>query len=194
MSINKGSSQSFERKMTPSFSSSSQNKGNSSRKIKGLAPKNDASPQAADPLYGHTLYNHLEGNFHLSNKKALFYNMKTLCEWKSEDVFDYLPHTFHIKDGVLDKEFARFEKYFRELQLSLSADDGSEAKVNNTWIVKPGENTNRGSGIQYCVEFAQIKEIVSKCVYLPNGKTRSYIIQKYLDKPFLYNKRKFDIR
>jgi tubulin monoglycylase TTLL3/8 len=28
---------------------------------------------------------------------------------------------------------------------------------------------------------------------MPNGKQRSYIIQKYL-MPFLYNKRKFDIR
>lgn len=59
---------SFERKLTPSFSTSSQNKGNSSRKIKGLTSKNGTSSMSSDPLYDHTLYNHLEGNFHLSNK------------------------------------------------------------------------------------------------------------------------------
>lgn len=119
--------------------------------------------------------------------------MKALWEWKGEDVFDYLPQTFHIKDGIMDKEFIRFEKHFRELDQSLN-EENADSKMNNTWIVKPGENTNRGSGIQYWKEFSQIKEIISKWVYLPNGKTRSYIIQKYLDNPFLYNKRKFDIR
>jgi len=39
---------------------------------------------------------------------------------------------------------------------------GSPKKVHNTWIVKPGENTNRGSGIQYCKDIEQVKEIVSK--------------------------------
>jgi len=28
------------------------------------------------------------------------------------------------------------------------------------WIVKPGENTNRGCGIQVCRELPQIKEII----------------------------------
>ena len=30
--------------------------------------------------------------------------------------------------------------------------------------------------------------------YRSNGKQRTYIIQEYLDRPFLYKKRKFDIR
>ena len=42
------------------------------------------------------MYNHLEDNFHLSNKKALFYNMKYYCEASNENVFDYIPVTFHI--------------------------------------------------------------------------------------------------
>jgi len=53
---------------------------------------------------------------------------------------------------------------------------GSPKKVHNTWIVKPGENTNRGSGIQYCKDIEQVKEIVSKAKRLANGEKRSYIV------------------
>ncbi len=60
-------------------------------------------------------YNHLECNYHLSNKKALFYNMKQMCDWKGEDVFQYLPLTFHVKDGLEDAEWGRFELYYDEL-------------------------------------------------------------------------------
>ena len=58
--------------------------------------------------------------------------------------------------------------------------------------MKPGENTNRGCGIQVCRELSQIKSIVSNQII--NGKKRSYIIQKYCEKPLLYKQRKFDIR
>jgi glutathione synthase/RimK-type ligase-like ATP-grasp enzyme len=62
------------------------------------------------------------------------------------------------------------------------------------WIVKPGENTNRGSGITVCKDFDQIKSIIENKVILKDDKLRSYIVQKYLERPLLINKRKFDIR
>ncbi|CAI2368766.1 unnamed protein product [Moneuplotes crassus] len=155
-------------------------------------PTNVLTQIETSSLHEDTIYNHLEGNFHLSNKKALFYNMKALCDWNEEDVFEYLPVTFHIKEGLFDAEFSKFEQYYHSLQDKLK---DSKRKYHNTWIIKPGENTNRGCGIQYCTDFEDIKRIIGKKVCFPStGSTRSYIIQKYLDNPFLYNKRKFDIR
>lgn len=61
------------------------------------------------------------------------------------------------------------------------------------WIIKPGENTNRGCGITVCRELQQIRQIISNLQGV-NGKQRSYIIQKYCEKPLLYKSRKFDIR
>lgn len=51
------------------------------------------------------LYNKVEDNFHLNNKKALFLNMKNYYEAMEQDVFDNLPVTFHVKTGLDDAEF-----------------------------------------------------------------------------------------
>ena len=60
------------------------------------------------------LYNKLEDNFHLSNKKALFLNMKNYYEATGKDVFTALPVTFHIKEGLDDIEFFRFKNYYEK--------------------------------------------------------------------------------
>ena len=48
------------------------------------------------------MYNKLENNFHLSNKCALFYNMKRYYEAINKDPFDVIPLTFHVKIGLDD--------------------------------------------------------------------------------------------
>lgn len=62
------------------------------------------------------------------------------------------------------------------------------------WIVKPGENSNRGFGITIYSDFDKIKQFVESEISGSNNSKKTLIIQKYIDKPFLYNKRKFDIR
>jgi hypothetical protein len=59
------------------------------------------------------------------------------------DPLHALPVTFHIKSGLEDPEFIRFKAYFEELVQDKS----------NIWIVKPGENTNRGQGISVSNNF-----------------------------------------
>ena len=51
------------------------------------------------------LYNKLEDNFHLSNKKAMFLNIRLYYEAMGKDVFNAVPMTFHIKEGLEDAEF-----------------------------------------------------------------------------------------
>lgn len=135
--------------------------------------------------------NHMENNFHLSNKKAIYYNMKIYYEATNQQTFKFIPLTYHVREGLSDRSFAKFEEVYNN-------PDKSECLANypamgkSLWIVKPGENTNRGCGITVCKDLAQIRQIVSNNVV--NGKKRSYIIQKYCERPLLYKGRKFDIR
>ena len=101
---------------------------------------------------------------------------------------------FHIKEGLNDPTFHKFETLFHDAQ------DNSKKTIlddlpkfgKNLWIVKPGENTNRGCGIQVSKDLDHIKSLVQNTNV--NGCRRSYIIQKYIEKPLLYKNRKFDIR
>jgi hypothetical protein len=61
----------------------------------------------------------------------------------------------------------------------------------NIWIIKPGENTNRGVGIQVAQKFDEIKDIIQDST---TGNRRTCIVQKYIHNPLLINRRKFDIR
>ena len=63
----------------------------------------------------------------------------------------------------------------------------------NLWILKPGENTNRGTGISILSNVEDIKKEL-KNNPCPNTGPHTFILQRYIEKPFLINKRKFDIR
>lgn len=108
-----------------------------------------------------------------------------------ENPFDFIPLTYHIQEGSIDPQFELFNKQYIEFQ---EQDEGKGKKLQNIWIVKPGENTNRGNGITVCNNFDQIINLVDSNIKLSNGKKRSYIVQKYMENPLLINKRKFDIR
>ena len=58
----------------------------------------------------------MEHNYHLSNKKALFWNMCQYYKTLGKDPFEHLPLTFHIEKGLIDKEFIHFRQYFFELK------------------------------------------------------------------------------
>jgi hypothetical protein len=60
--------------------------------------------------------------------------------------------------------------------------------------VKPGENTNRGCGIEVSDDLNKIGVLVSEKAAHNDGKPKTYIIQEYISAPLLYRKRKFDIR
>lgn len=62
----------------------------------------------------------------------------------------------------------------------------------NAWIIKPGEDTNRGCGIQVSNNLSEIQDILGE--ELAKRTSRTMIVQKYIEKPLLVNGRKFDIR
>ena len=139
-------------------------------------------------------YSKMENNYHLSNKKAIFYNMKVYYEAIGKEYHHYLPLTFHIKEGLNDPQFLKFEQLYHDAQEANKPTilDQFPKFGKTLWIVKPGENTNRGCGIQVSRDIDHIKSLVQNTNV--NGNRRSYIIQKYIEKPLLYKNRKFDIR
>ena len=141
--------------------------------------------------------NHIEDNFHLANKKALLVNMKSYFPTINEDVFRYLPLTFHIKNGLEDEEYKRFLECYKQREKEIQeqeTEDKSKStkKARNIWIVKPGEDTNKGKGISLVNDLNEIKDLISGTK--TTKASRTLLIQLYLDRPLLYNKRKFDIR
>jgi len=175
------------------------------------------------------LYNRLEQNKQLTNKKGLFVNMRRYYEMLGQDPFKVLPLTFHTTKGIHDPDFKKFKDYYTNLDAHIkrkederkkavkkfkedykkkraerddSSSDSEEEKElekikqqyktpKQTWIVKPGENTNCGQGISVVKSLKEVQSLIG------NGKgsgERTYIIQKYIDYPLLVHKRKFDFR
>ena len=57
------------------------------------------------------------------------------------------------------------------------------------WVVKPS-SLNRGRKIGI---FKHLKNI-QDYIFASNSSVRDWVVQKYIEKPLLYNGRKFDIR
>ena len=123
------------------------------------------------------ILNKLEHNFNLSDKKSLYKNMKEYYFSVGENVFEYLPLTFYI-----DSKGGEFGEFLQTAQKA----------PNQLWIVKPGENTNRGNGI---IITNKIDTVISEVSSVFKAQVlNSFVVQKYIEKPFLINKRKFDLR
>lgn len=139
-----------------------------------LMQKLETSPYLSSNL---KLCNKLEENEQIASKKLLFSNMKAFYSQINKNIFQVVPVTFHVK-SINDPDFLEFENYFK-----------SASESNNIWIVKPGENTNRGKGISVAASLSEIRALVKE-----KSSSHTCIIQKYIERPLLINKRKFDIR
>ena len=78
--------------------------------------------------------NHIPRNNCIGSKKNLFKSLYNYYKHYKIDPFEYIPKTYSIKNAE-DPEFKRFLKQY-------------ENYPDKVWIVKPGENTNRGNGIK----------------------------------------------
>lgn len=75
------------------------------------------------------VYAKLENNFHLSNKYALFYNMRRYYNAVGRDPFIVLPVTFHVKKGVKDPVFFQFLDYFNGIEAQKKRAAKNEARL-----------------------------------------------------------------
>jgi tubulin---tyrosine ligase len=109
-----------------------------------------------------------------------------MCNYYTKLGFDpfevAIPLTFHIKSQN-DPEYGKFILKFNKL---------AKEAHSNIWIVKPGENSNRGCGIEVADTLSEIKGLIN--ANAKSNGNRTSIVQLYIDKPLLISGRKFDVR
>ena len=140
----------------------------------------DNLPTSQQRIPFNSIYNKIEANHNLSDKKDLFLNLESYYKSIGVDSSENIPLTFLIEGGKESDSFNKFRQYYNLLS--------SSPEEDNKWILKPGENSNRGQNIMVWQDIAQIE------AYVETGTRSWYIIQKYIHNPLLINKRKFDIR
>jgi len=107
----------------------------------------------------------MEDNFHLANKKGLLMNLKEYYRLKSgraSCVFEakVFPKTFLIRSN---DTHTYGKDDLNELKLYL------QENPETYWIVKPGEDSNRGAGITLCENPKQLMELVRNVIRNDNG-------------------------
>ena len=73
------------------------------------------------------IYNRLEGNSNISNKKQLFLNLMEFYKMTNQDPQENIPLTFLVKGGPKDESYEEFLKY-ASLDLSSTKTD-SEGSI-----------------------------------------------------------------
>ncbi|KAL4426888.1 hypothetical protein ABPG74_008812 [Tetrahymena malaccensis] len=140
--------------------------------------------------------NHFENNQSLTTKsdmiKALnnHYRKNSEAQKGGYNVFHSIPATYVLIVGVNGNDQRDFQIKFNEISKSNFKRCTLPEKhcSNNIWILKP-DNMSQGKGIEI---FQSLKAILSFLHYKPAFS--KWVIQKYIERPLLYNGRKFDLR
>ena len=127
--------------------------------------------------------NHFENHFELTDKKNLYRNLSQYCSESSLNINDLVPKTFFIElrkpEGKSQmKHFVCYFKIYCKGKRTL-------------WIFKPS-GLNRGQGIRVFSKLSVFKEVIKEV--MKAKECDSVVVQKYIENPLLYNKRKFDVR
>ena len=134
------------------------------------------------------VFNHFEHIKWISTKTGLIDTLKEYYENNPEaakigyEVFDTTPTTFIADPNDKSWKLIKSLGNYKELHMH------PKQWVKNLWLVKP-EDLNRGRGIQI---FDRPREIIN---FISSSDPKNkFVVQKYIERPLLYNKRKFDIR
>ena len=83
------------------------------------APNLTSNNDNQEIMFQTKIYNRLEDNFHLSNKKALFWNMNEYYKSVNKSPWNALPITFHIENGLNDVEYIRFLNFHQRIEFEI---------------------------------------------------------------------------
>lgn len=158
--------------------------------------------------------NHFEGHFELSNKLNLFLNLQRYCERRELNILEFMPLTFSIEfDSTrFHAQYTAFTSFFKALadnkkpnKDKLAVLPATHSCGQNVWILKPS-GFNRGRGIYVFSSLEELKAILDEYheaarAHPKSEKTKQtklpslqFVIQKYIERPFLIHSRKFDMR
>ena len=81
--------------------------------------------------------------------KDLFLNLEAYYKITEENLQDCIPATFLIKNGYEDESFVNFLNKTKLSSRQMIVPNINELQSEKDyWIIKPGENSNRGQGIE----------------------------------------------
>ena len=144
----------------------------------------------------HIVINHLDNIKSISTKDKLIHSLRKFYTHSPGAVaahyslHDTTPTTFIVQSNCYDTDFTAFVQRFNELALKNYTKERMPPKhcEKNMWLVKPcGQNQGRGIEI-----FSSVPEI--RKFLLSKPSLTAWIVQKYIERPMLYNGRKLDIR
>ena len=116
-------------------------------------------------------YNHYPTTFQLGRKDNLYKHIKYYKKFFPE-LYNFIPSTY-----ILPSDGKNFEYDFKKYRKAI-------------WIVKP-VNMSRGRGVHILKDEAEFKFLFKKS---KNLNISQYLISRYIDKPHLINKKKYDLR
>ena len=141
--------------------------------------------------------NHFESTRGITTKTGLirtlqnYYANHEAAKEAGYTVFDTTPTTFIISKVSDEDQINLLMHRYKEIARGGSQRERVPVKhcQQNMWLVKPA-SLNQGRGIEI---FRNMRDI-SEFIYSKNPQTKSWVVQKYVEHPFLFNGRKFDIR
>jgi hypothetical protein len=141
------------------------------------------------------LVNHFSAIRCLTSKTGLLRSLVSFYSAAGLDPFEFTPTTFIVKNARFSQrgdgtEFSAFLQRFKEISSGQYDKEKLPAKhcTKNMWIVKPAF-LNQGRGIQVFSEVSKIKQHLHN---VPDDE--EWLVQKYIERPFLVWGRKFDFR
>jgi len=145
----------------------------------------------------HIIHNHLENIKSITSKTGLVYSLRRYYKRNAASatfgytINDTIPISYIVLSHYEDAEFQAFMQYFKEISIGKYDPNKVPSKhcIENIWLIKPA-NMNQGQGIQV---FKNSLDEMNTFLKSKPPFTK-WVIQKYLERPLLYNGRKFDIR